>query len=71
MSVSSVRGSEVRSITGRYSPAIERPAADVFAAKGLLEAVLGETPPLDEALSRAAALHPLLPDHSFEGRPLG
>jgi acetylornithine deacetylase/succinyl-diaminopimelate desuccinylase-like protein len=30
-------------------------------AKGFLEAVLGEAPPLDEALTRASELHPLLP----------
>ena len=30
-------------------------------ARGFLEAVLGEAPPLDEALARAAELHPLLP----------
>jgi acetylornithine deacetylase/succinyl-diaminopimelate desuccinylase-like protein len=29
-------------------------------ARALLEAVLGEVPPLDEALARAAAVHPLL-----------
>ena len=29
-------------------------------ARGLLEAVLGETPPLEEALDRANALHPML-----------
>ena len=42
---------------GAYDP----PQELIPEAKGLLEAVLGETPPLDEALSRAAALHPLLP----------
>jgi acetylornithine deacetylase/succinyl-diaminopimelate desuccinylase-like protein len=30
-------------------------------ARGLLEGVLGEAPPLDEVLVRAAAVHPLLP----------
>ena len=42
---------------GAYDP----PQELIPEAKGLLEAVLGETPPLDEALDRAAALHPLLP----------
>lgn len=30
-------------------------------ARGLLEALLGETPPLEEALERVRALHPMLP----------
>jgi acetylornithine deacetylase/succinyl-diaminopimelate desuccinylase-like protein len=42
---------------GAYSP----PRELIPEAKGFLEAVLGEAPPLDEALDRAAALHPLLP----------
>jgi acetylornithine deacetylase/succinyl-diaminopimelate desuccinylase-like protein len=42
---------------GAYDP----PQELIPEAKSLLEAVLGETPPLDEALDRAAALHPLLP----------
>ena len=42
---------------GAYDP----PQELIPEAKGLLEAVLGETPPLDEALARAAAVHPLLP----------
>jgi acetylornithine deacetylase/succinyl-diaminopimelate desuccinylase-like protein len=41
--------------------AFEPPRELIPEAKGFLEAVLGETPPLDEALSRAAELHPLLP----------
>jgi acetylornithine deacetylase/succinyl-diaminopimelate desuccinylase-like protein len=42
---------------GAYEP----PQELIPEAKGLLEAVLGETPPLEEALARAAAVHPLLP----------
>jgi acetylornithine deacetylase/succinyl-diaminopimelate desuccinylase-like protein len=42
---------------GAYDP----PQELIPEAKGLLEAVLGEMPPLDEALDRAAALHPMLP----------
>jgi acetylornithine deacetylase/succinyl-diaminopimelate desuccinylase-like protein len=42
---------------GAYEP----PRELIPEARGLLEAVLGETPPLDEALDRAAAAHPLLP----------
>jgi acetylornithine deacetylase/succinyl-diaminopimelate desuccinylase-like protein len=42
---------------GAYDP----PQELIPEAKGLLEAVLGETPPLDETLARAAAVHPLLP----------
>ena len=42
---------------GAYAP----PRELIPEAKGFLEAVLGEVPPLGEALDRAAALHPLLP----------
>jgi acetylornithine deacetylase/succinyl-diaminopimelate desuccinylase-like protein len=42
---------------GAYDP----PQELIPEAKALLEAVLGETPPLDEALERARGLHPLLP----------
>ncbi len=42
---------------GSYSP----PHELIPEAKGFLTAVLGEMPPLDEALERAAAVHPLLP----------
>jgi acetylornithine deacetylase/succinyl-diaminopimelate desuccinylase-like protein len=42
---------------GAYEP----PQRLIPEAKSLLEAVLGETPPLDEALERAAAANPLLP----------
>ena len=42
---------------GSYSP----PHELIPEAEGFLTAVLGETPPLDEALERAAAVHPLLP----------
>jgi acetylornithine deacetylase/succinyl-diaminopimelate desuccinylase-like protein len=42
---------------GAYEP----PRELIPEAKGLLEAVLGETPPLEDALARAAAVHPLLP----------
>ena len=42
---------------GAYEP----PRELIPEAKGLLEALLGEAPPLEEALDRAQALHPLLP----------
>jgi acetylornithine deacetylase/succinyl-diaminopimelate desuccinylase-like protein len=42
---------------GSYVP----PRVLIPEAKSFLEAVLGEAPPLDEALDRAAALHPMLP----------
>ena len=42
---------------GAYEPPYEL----IPEAKGFLEAVLGETPPLDEALTRAGELHPMLP----------
>ena len=42
---------------GAYEP----PRELIPEAKGLLEAVLGEAPPLEEALERAAMLNPLLP----------
>jgi acetylornithine deacetylase/succinyl-diaminopimelate desuccinylase-like protein len=42
---------------GAYEP----PRELIPEAKGLLEALLGETPPLEEALERAGALHPMLP----------
>jgi acetylornithine deacetylase/succinyl-diaminopimelate desuccinylase-like protein len=42
---------------GSYRPE----AAPIPEAVGFLEAVLGEMPPLDEALERAHAVHPLLP----------
>jgi acetylornithine deacetylase/succinyl-diaminopimelate desuccinylase-like protein len=42
---------------GAYAP----PRELIPEAKGLLEAVLGEVPPLEEALDRAAAVHPMLP----------
>jgi acetylornithine deacetylase/succinyl-diaminopimelate desuccinylase-like protein len=42
---------------GAYEP----PQELIPEAKGLLEAVLGETPPLEDALARAAAVNPLLP----------
>jgi acetylornithine deacetylase/succinyl-diaminopimelate desuccinylase-like protein len=42
---------------GAYEP----PRELIPEAKGLLAAVLGETPPLEEALDRAASMHPLLP----------
>lgn len=42
---------------GAYEP----PRELIPEAKGLLEAVLGEAPPLEEALERAAAVHPMLP----------
>jgi acetylornithine deacetylase/succinyl-diaminopimelate desuccinylase-like protein len=42
---------------GSYAP----PVHEIPEARGFLETVLGEMPPLDEALERAAAVHPLLP----------
>jgi acetylornithine deacetylase/succinyl-diaminopimelate desuccinylase-like protein len=42
---------------GSYEP----PRELIPEAKGFLEAVLGEAPPLDEALARAGELHPTLP----------
>ena len=42
---------------GSYSPPLEL----IPEARGFLTAVLGELPPLDEALERAAAVHPILP----------
>jgi acetylornithine deacetylase/succinyl-diaminopimelate desuccinylase-like protein len=42
---------------GAYEP----PPQMIPEARGFLEAVLGEAPPLDEALARAAELHPMLP----------
>ena len=40
--------------------AFEPPKELIPEARGLLEAVLGEAPPLEEALDRAAAVHPML-----------
>ena len=42
---------------GAYEP----PRELIPEAEGLLQALLGEAPPLDEALDRTRALHPLLP----------
>ena len=42
---------------GSYEP----PREMIPEARGFLEAVLGEAPPLDEALARAGELHPMLP----------
>jgi acetylornithine deacetylase/succinyl-diaminopimelate desuccinylase-like protein len=42
---------------GKYEP----PPELIPEARGFLEAVLGEMPPLEEALTRAQALHPMLP----------
>jgi acetylornithine deacetylase/succinyl-diaminopimelate desuccinylase-like protein len=42
---------------GAYEPAREM----IPEARGFLEAVLGEAPPLEDALERAHAVHPLLP----------
>jgi acetylornithine deacetylase/succinyl-diaminopimelate desuccinylase-like protein len=42
---------------GAYDP----PKELIPEAKRFLEAVLGETPPVEEALARAAAVHPMLP----------
>jgi len=42
---------------GAYKP----PRQLIPEARGFLEAVLGEAPPLEDAVSRARALHPMLP----------
>jgi len=42
---------------GAYAPPLQM----IPEARGFLEAVLGEAPPLEEALARAHALHPMLP----------
>ncbi len=50
--------------SGRYLEALgayEPPRELIPEAEGFLTAVLGEMPPLDEALERAAAVHPILP----------
>ncbi len=50
--------------SARYLEALgacEPPRELIPEARGLLEALLGEAPPLEEALDRARALHPLLP----------
>ena len=50
--------------SARYLEALgayDAPRELIPEAKGLLEALLGEAPPLDEALERTAALHPMLP----------
>jgi acetylornithine deacetylase/succinyl-diaminopimelate desuccinylase-like protein len=50
--------------SARYIEALdayEPPRELIPEAKGLLEALLGEVPPLEEALGRARTLHPLLP----------
>ena len=49
---------------GRYLEALgayEPPRQLIPEARGFLEAVLGQAPPLEDALSRARALHPFLP----------
>jgi acetylornithine deacetylase/succinyl-diaminopimelate desuccinylase-like protein len=43
---------------GAYEPPLEL----IPEAKGFLEAVLGEAPPVEDALMRAGELHPTLPD---------
>jgi acetylornithine deacetylase/succinyl-diaminopimelate desuccinylase-like protein len=43
---------------GAYEP----PRELIPEAKGFLEAVLGEAPPVEDALMRAGELHPMLPD---------
>lgn len=52
-----VKAARYVSALGAYEP----PRELIPEARGFLEAVLGETPPLEEALGRARALHPLLP----------
>ncbi len=51
-----VKASRYVEALGAYEP----PQEMIPEARGFLEAVLGEAPPLDEALQRANALHPLL-----------
>ncbi|HEX4746689.1 MAG TPA: M20/M25/M40 family metallo-hydrolase [Gaiellaceae bacterium] len=52
-----VKAARYLEVLGSYEP----PRELIPEAKGLLEAVLGEAPPLEQALDRAAAVHPLLP----------
>jgi acetylornithine deacetylase/succinyl-diaminopimelate desuccinylase-like protein len=52
-----VKAARYLEVLGSYEP----PRELIPEAKGLLEAVLGEAPPLEEALPRASELHPLLP----------
>jgi acetylornithine deacetylase/succinyl-diaminopimelate desuccinylase-like protein len=52
-----VKAARYLDVLGSYEP----PRELIPEAKGFLEAVLGEAPPLDEALARAGELHPLLP----------
>jgi acetylornithine deacetylase/succinyl-diaminopimelate desuccinylase-like protein len=51
-----VKSSRYLEALGSYSP----PRELIPEARGFLTAVLGEAPPLDEALERAAAVHPIL-----------
>ncbi len=51
-----VKASRYVETLGAYEPAKEM----IPEARGFLEAVLGEAPPLEEALQRANALHPML-----------
>jgi acetylornithine deacetylase/succinyl-diaminopimelate desuccinylase-like protein len=44
-------------VIGSYVP----PREMIPEARGFLEAILGEAPPVDQALARAAEVHPLLP----------
>jgi len=52
-----VRSARYLEALGAYEP----PRELIPEAEGLLEALLGEAPPLEEALERARALHPMLP----------
>jgi acetylornithine deacetylase/succinyl-diaminopimelate desuccinylase-like protein len=52
-----VRSARYLEALGAYEP----PRELIPEARGLLEALLGEPPPLEEALDRVRALHPMLP----------
>jgi acetylornithine deacetylase/succinyl-diaminopimelate desuccinylase-like protein len=52
-----VKAARYVDVLGSYVP----PREMIPEARGFLEAVLGEAPPVEEALARAADVHPLLP----------
>jgi acetylornithine deacetylase/succinyl-diaminopimelate desuccinylase-like protein len=52
-----VKAARYIDVLGSYVP----PREMIPEARGFLEAILGEAPPVDEALARAAEVHPLLP----------
>jgi acetylornithine deacetylase/succinyl-diaminopimelate desuccinylase-like protein len=52
-----VKAARYIDVLGSYVP----PREMIPEARGFLEAILGEAPPVDQALARAAEVHPLLP----------